>query len=775
MSLVCKLQFTILAMAIVFCYSTASAQTYETIINNGDSANRVELVILGDGYTASEMQKFRNDAQTFVQGFFAQEPFREYQNYFNVHRIDVASNQSGADHPERSVFVDTAFGAAYNCGGIQRLICVDLAKVGNTVAATLSPAQRDMTLVIVNDTEYGGSGGSIAAVTSTHPSAIEIILHEEGHSFGLLGDEYGGPPPPDCNSSFEPSTPNVTKETQRAAIKWGSWIDGATPIPTTSTIAGVPGLYEGAGYCTTGLFRPTYNSKMRSLGVPFEQINTEQLIRRIYNLVSPLDSSLPSASTITVPAGGSQAFSASTPTPLTHSLSVVWSVDGQTAGSGTSFTLNAASLSQGTHSIRVAINDPTSQVRNDPSQVLKAQRTWTVNVGASSTPTVQFSAASYSQTEGNPGVDVIVTRTGDTSGVTTVNYQTLDDVVTISSTDCGTVTGIALSRCDYITTMGTLRFAAGETSKTITIPLVDDSFAEGTEHFLVTLTNAFGATLGSTTGATVNINDNESVNGINPVDNARAFVRQHYLDFLNREPDASGWDFWTQQITACGSNAQCNEVMRINVSVSFFLSIEFQDTGYFVYRTYKAAHGAIGMPVPLRINEFLPDTQQIGRGVQGGVGNWQQQIETNKQAYLLDFVQRLRFTSDHPTTKTPAEFVDRLLLNSGVAPPPDERNSLVAEFGSATNTADLAARVRVLRRIIDNQVLINQEFNRAFVLMQYFGYLRRNPFDPPELTLDFQGYNFWLNKLNQFGGNYLNAEMVKAFISSIEYRRRFGP
>jgi hypothetical protein len=765
--------FLLLAL-ILSAGAAASAEPFETIINNGNPANRVDLVILGDGYTAADMQKYRNDVQTFVQGFFAQEPFREYQNYFNVHRIDVASNQSGADHPERSSFVDTAFDAAYNCSGIQRLICVNFTKVGTTVANTLAPAQRDMTLVIVNDSEYGGSGGSIA-VTSTHPSAIEIILHEEGHSFGLLGDEYGGPPPPECNSGFEPSSPNVTKETQRAAIKWGSWIDGATPIPTSSTIAGVPGLYEGAGYCTTGLFRPTFNSKMRSLGVPFEQVNTEQLIRRIYNLVSPLDTSLPAATALTVPTGGSQLFSATVPSPLTHSLNISWSVDGQNVGSGASFTLNAASFSQGTHSVSVAVSDPTSLVRNDPNQVLKAQRTWTVTVGASTTPTLQFSAASYSQTEGNPGVNVVVTRTGDTSGAASINYQTLDDVVTIASSDCSTVTGIALSRCDYLTTMGTLRFAAGETSKTITVPIVDDGYAEGTEHFLMTLTNVSGAVMGSPTSVTVTINDNDGVTGVNPNDDPRAFVRQHYLDFLNREPDTAGWDFWTAQITACGNNAQCNEVMRINVSVSFFLSIEFQDTGYFVYRTYRVAHGAIGMPVPIRINEFLPDTQQIGRGVQVGVGNWPQQIEANKQAFLLEFVQRLRFTSEHPTTKTPAEFVDKLLLNSGVAPPPDERNSLVAEFGSATNTADLAARVRVLRRIVDNQVLISQEFNRAFVLMQYFGYLRRNPFDPPEATLDFQGYNFWLTKLNQFGGNYINAEMVKAFLTSLEYRKRFGP
>src|SRR6266536_4169095 len=104
-----------------------------------------------------------------------------------------------------------------------------------------------------------------------------------------------------------------------------------------------------------------------------------------------------------------------------------------------------------------------------------------------------------------------------------------------------------------------------------------------------------------------------------------------------------------------------------------------------------------------------------------------------------------------------------------------DRTAAIDEFGSATTTSDLAARSRVLRRAAENSTLAQQEFNRAFVLMQYFGYLRRNPNDPPEPTLDFQGYNFWLTKLNQFNGNYINAEMVKAFLSSSEYRQRFAP
>jgi hypothetical protein len=127
-----------------------------------------------------------------------------------------------------------------------------------------------------------------------------------------------------------------------------------------------------------------------------------------------------------------------------------------------------------------------------------------------------------------------------------------------------------------------------------------------------------------------------------------------------------------------------------------------------------------------------------------------------------------------PTSLTPEQFVDGLYANAGVASPPAaERTAAINEFTGAGNTADTAARGRALRRVAENSTLNQQELNRAFVLMQYYGYLRRNPYDPPEATLDYQGYNFWLGKLNQFNGNYVDAEMVKAFLVSGEYRQRF--
>jgi len=388
---------------------------------------------------------------------------------------------------------------------------------------------------------------------------------------------------------------------------------------------------------------------------------------------------------------------------------------------------------------------------------------------------VQFSAASGTFGEGNGSALITVVRNGNTTGMATVSYTTSD---TAGADGCNVVVGgSASSRCDYETAAGTLNFAPGEISKSISIFLVDDSYDENDETFTVTLSNPVGSgiSLGSSATTTITITDNEAATGLNPIDQTNFFVRQHYTDFLNREPDPAGLAFWTNQITSCGGDAQCVEIRRINVSAAFFLSIEFQETGYLVYRMYKVAFDPPGIPVPVRYNEFLTDTQQIGQGVIVNVGNWQAQLEANKQAFAADFVLRLRFTQDHPISKTPAEFVDKLYTNAGVIPTSGERTAAINEFGGAPNTADTSARARVLRLVAENSTLKQQELNKAFVLIQYFGYLRRNPFDPPEPTLDFQGYNFWLNKLNQFNGNFVNAEMVKAFIISGEYRQRFGP
>ena len=388
--------------------------------------------------------------------------------------------------------------------------------------------------------------------------------------------------------------------------------------------------------------------------------------------------------------------------------------------------------------------------------------------------TLEFSAATYQIIEGETSMMVTLIRQGDTSGPATATYLTRDN----SGTEpCSTPdTEVATSGCDYIPSIGTVVFGPGEITKTFFIPIIDDGYAEGSENFSVELTNLSGVNLGLHGTADVLISDNETINGANPIDKARSFVRQHYVDFFNREPDASGLAFWTSQIEACGNDAACIELKRTNASAAFFLSVEFRETGYLVYRMYKAAYGnPNGAPVPVRLEEFLPDTRQIGLGVIVEEPGWQELLENNKQAFASEFVTRPAFTSAYPTAYTPSHFVNALFANAGVVPSAAELAAAISEFGSANNTIDVAARGRALRRVAENETLAQSEFNKAFVLMQYFGYFRRNPDEAPEPTFDFQGYNFWLGKLEEFNGNFVKADMVKAFIISGEYRDRFGP
>ena len=625
---------------VLACARAAVAEPVQTIVDNGAPANRVDVVILGDGYTAAEMSKYQADVQQFMQGMFEEEPFREYRRYFNVHRIDVASAESGVDHPERGVFRNTAFDSAYNCAGIQRLICANVGKVATAASNSLAPDARDLIILIVNDSEFGGSGGAIA-VASTHRSALNTVLHETGHTLGLLADEYTSNPPT-CDNTVEPSQVNVTRETSRAAIKWNAWIDPSTPVPTSTTQPALPGLYLGARYCTVGLYRPTHSSKMRDSTRPYEQVNSEQLVRRIYNRVSPVDSATPAASSLSLTTAQSQTFEVATPSPLTHALAVSWTIDGQPAGTSASLVVAPGALAAGTHTVEATVTDQTAFVRSDPEQLLTERVSWSV-----------------------------------------------------------------------------------------------------------TVTSA------------------------NPIDASAAFVAQHYRDFLGREPDQAGLDFWRNGIESCGHLVACTEVKRVDTSAAFFFAIEFQETGVLVYRTHKAAFGDLpNLPVPLRRADFVADQALIAQNVQVGIGNWPEPLEANKVAYFNAFVARAAFTTAFPTTMTPAQFVDKLNQNAEGALSQAERDQLVNEL-----TSGAKSRAQVLRAVAEDETLKQTQFRRAFVFMQYVGYLRRDPDAPDFRGLpdpNFDGFHFWLGKLNQFNGSYIDAEMVKAFITSIEYRQRFG-
>ena len=540
---------------------------------------------------------------------------------------------------------------------------------------------------------------------------------------------------------------------------------------------------------------------------------------------------------------------------------------------------------------------------------------------ATATSLVEFATDNFSVDEAGGHVDFTVIRTGDTSAPATVNFNTFDE----------SRAGHASQKSDYEISLGTIKFAPGETSKTFRILIVNDNFVEGDETISLALSNptGTGVGLGSPNIAEVKILDNDTTpSATNPIDNSSFFVRQHYLDFLNREPDTAGLNFWTNTIESCGGDAQCREIRRINASAAFFLSIEFQKTGLLAYMTHRAAFGPVAAgafaSVPILYGNFERDTQALQQNLVFGQSNFDTQLEANKVAYFNEFVTRPEFVAKYPSTLTNDQYVDNLLttanlspndftvnmtttqeappanptttggarrpasygtarfqFNAGLTaltftatvnnidftgsqtadtndnltnahihasatdPPPPTRpvvfgfigtpfndnnpnDAVVTPFASGVggtvsskwdapegNNTTLAAqldnlrngraysnfhtvqfgggevrgnfpaliafrdslvaglngatetRATVLRKVAEFQFLQARELNAAFVTMEYFGYLRRDP--------DTAGFNFWFDKLSSFNGNFVQAEMVKAFITSSEYRQRFGP
>lgn len=486
------------------------------------------------------------------------------------------------------------------------------------------------------------------------------------------------------------------------------------------------------------------------------------------------------------------------------------------------------------------------------------------------TTSIKFSSTDYFTTEGAGHFDVTVTRTGDLSGTATVNFATTDSYATQKSA--------------YEIALGKLTFNPGEASKTFRVLIVDNNLlGGGTSHDLnLVLSNATGAALVSPIVAKLFIMDDEFDTPRQPpniVDDPQFFVRQQYFDFLNREPDTSGFNFWVNQITSCGTDQQCIELKKINVSAAFFLSIEFQRTGMLAYLTEKAASGELP-----RYGSFMRDVQALQKDYVFGAPGADAQLEANKKAFFDEFVTRPEFVAKYnglsnqnfvsalfanaPLNTSTGELYIARLNGTQVVPPSGSAatglvilrqavnvpsvsasvyfngltsaeteahlhgpaaagangavivtlpNGQFVDFQTPLSNAqllDLSAgrlyidvhttgfpngeirgqlprnlfvidmitrslddgiitRAQALRLIAESDYFRMNELNRAFVLMEYFGYLRRNPDDPPDNSLS--GYNFWLAKLNQFNGNFVSAEMVKAFLKSTEYRGRFGP
>jgi DNA-binding beta-propeller fold protein YncE len=383
----------------------------------------------------------------------------------------------------------------------------------------------------------------------------------------------------------------------------------------------------------------------------------------------------------------------------------------------------------------IAQPTPTPTPVPTPSVTPTPQPTPTPSPQPSPTPvgartTVQFGAPVYSVAEDGRSLIVSVTRSGDISRESKVDYTSAN--------------ATAQERSDYTTAAGRLFFAAGEAGKNITLLITDDGLAEGDETFTLMLLDASNSTeVGAPGTTTVTIKDNDaSTASANLIDDARPFIIQHYMDFLNREPEPAGLSAWMSILNNCPpGDSSCD---RIEVSSGFYRSPEFQDRGYFLYRFYSVALGRVP-----RYTEFAKDMSRTGGFLSPD------QLEANKALFADDFLIRTEFRERYDQITDPAAYVEALMNTAGVVL--QNKEALIDALRKGQMT-----RAQALRAITESAEVRARFHNEAFVVMQYFGYLRR---DPDAL------FREWIRTLDQTG-DY--RTMINGFMNSAEYRGRFG-
>ena len=353
--------FSLLCMLQLFS-SAVFAQKFkiDTISLGGNSSNRVNIVILGDGYATSEQAKFLSDANTFKAQLFATSPYKEYKNYINLFAVEVISNQSGVTHkgvcsdadpdcasqPVTSVdnYFGSAFDAGINGGGYHRLLVSTKSSAISSVLAANVPTYHQA-LILVNTAYYGGAGGQYATA-STHPSSGEICIHECGHSFAALADEYW------AGSQYATEKPNMTATSDATQVKWKQWTgtDGV-------------GAYQYNG--GNGWYRPVNGKcKMEYLGTqyPFCDVCRETHLMKFLTIAKPYDSFAP-ANTSTITAPGSVTFTLNTVLPSPNTLKIVWTLNGTKLNNKTA-TLTLSQLIAGSNNtIQATLLDTTSYLR----------------------------------------------------------------------------------------------------------------------------------------------------------------------------------------------------------------------------------------------------------------------------------------------------------------------------------------------------------------------------------------------------------------------------
>jgi hypothetical protein len=369
-----------------------------TVLSNGTTQSRYDMVILGDGYQAAEQTRFQQDVQRFLTALFQKQPYATFANYYNVHTVFRASTDSGASHPDATppIVRNTAYGAQYNFGGTDR--CLYITNTSRALAdAALAPANEGRVLVFVNDSRYGGCASTFA-VSYNGSSMDEVQIHELGHSLGGLADEYDYP-----NHTYtggEPGEVNVTAAPN--GQKWSHWW-------------GTEGIsaFEGARYHLFGLYRPRNHCLMRSLGQTLCAVCREQIAKTTNSVVNTIDSSTPAANQWTLNIGSTQTFAFTHFVPATHQPLVQWRFDGVTiAGANqTSYVLDTTGMSLGQHTLEASVRDQTSHVRNDPLGLMRRTRSWQITITDPQATNLRCSALASSQIWVQPGATVSLNTT----------------------------------------------------------------------------------------------------------------------------------------------------------------------------------------------------------------------------------------------------------------------------------------------------------------------------------------------------------------------------
>jgi len=341
----------------------------------GAPNNRVDLVVVGDGYQAGQQALFHANADTAISTLFSQQPFLTYAPLFQVHQIEVISIDSGVDNdPTPGINRNTAMDMAYWCGGTERLLCINVTKAYQFASAA---PDVDQILALANSTKYGGAGytsSELATSAGGNVSAPEIAIHEFGHSIGNLADEYdyGGP---QTYTGPELPDPNVSilNSTQMAAAgtKWAAWLGY-----NNATFDGLVSTFQGANYSVFGVYRPTNNSKMRNLGRPFNLPSAESLIVQFYHMVRPIDDATDSSAVLN---GFEQVF-VDPVDPVGNPLDIQWSLDSAGLPGAMATTLDLATiiLAPGPHLLSVSVVDNTWMVRDQSArdQWMTESRSW---------------------------------------------------------------------------------------------------------------------------------------------------------------------------------------------------------------------------------------------------------------------------------------------------------------------------------------------------------------------------------------------------------------